>query len=136
MDLLARRDLFEAGPVPDTVFLELALEEGQRELRSVQRKRELPQQVRQRPDVVLMPVGQDHRFHPVLVVPEVLEVGEDQVDPGHLHLREGQTGVDHQDAALQLERGHVPADLPDTAEKDQSGVARRWGEAGHGLVLS
>src|SRR5436189_109883 len=80
--------------VPEPVLLQLSLQELQGERRAVHRQRELAQEVGQGADVVLVAVGEHHRLHPFLLLAEVLEVGQDQVDAGHLLMGEGQPAVD------------------------------------------
>src|SRR5438128_12191682 len=63
---------------------------------------------------------QDDGLEPVRVLPEVLEVGQDQIDAGELCTREGETAVDDEDPTLQLEAGHVPADLADASQKNET----------------
>ena len=62
------------------------------------RRADLAQQVRQAADVVLVAVGQDHRAHEVALLAQVRQVGQDEVDAEHLVAREGDAGVDHDDA--------------------------------------
>ena len=102
------------------------------EARRVDLQLELAEQVRQRADVVLVAVRQHHGLDLVRVLAQVLEVGQDQVDAGHLGLGERQAGVQHQDAAVHLEGGHVAADLADAAEEDEARIVRVGGGRGHG----
>ena len=48
---------------------------------------------------------------------EVGDVGDDDVDPVHLLIGEGQPAVDDDDLVGELEHGHVLADLTDAAER-------------------
>ncbi len=113
--LVACLNLPEVAPFyPE--LLELAPDEPQGELRAVHRNVELPQDVRQGADVVLVAVGEDDALELVLVLPEVGEVGKDQVDPGHLLVRERHPGVDEDDPALLPDGRHVLADLPQSSQ--------------------
>ena len=78
----------------------------------------LPHQVRQRADMVLVPMGQDHGPDRARAVAEVGEVGQDEVDAEVLVPREGQAGVHDDDLALALVDGHVLADLAEAAQGD------------------
>ena len=92
------------------------------------------QQVRQRADVVLVRVGQDHRVDQVEAALEVTEVGQDQVDARLVRFGEQDAAVDDKQAAVVLEDGHVPADFAETAECDGAqaafGERRRQGKLG------
>ena len=80
----------------------------------------LAQQVRQRTDVVLVRVREDDRTHRSLALTQVGEVREDQVDAQVLVPREGESGVDDDRVAPVLVDGHVLADLPEAAERNDS----------------
>src|SRR5439155_11277338 len=96
--------------------------------------RELAQDVRQRPDVVLVAVREDDRLDVRGPLAQVREVRQDQIDPQLVRGREHQPGVHHDDAAVVLDDGHVLADLPQPPEReDAQGRAqdswrtpRRW----------
>jgi hypothetical protein len=70
--------------------------------------------------VVLVAVREDDRLDRVLALDEVGEVRQDQVDAVHLGGREPETGVDHDDAAVVLDDGHVLADLAQPAEREDA----------------
>src|SRR5690606_26859245 len=78
----------------------------------------LPEQERHRADVVLVAVREHQGLDVVQAVPDVVEVRQDQVDPGLLLLREEHAAVDDQQPAGVLEDRHVPADLAEAAEGD------------------
>ena len=90
--------------------------EGQR--RAVDRERQLPQQEAQAAAVVLVAVGDDAALDPVGVLPQVGEVGQDQVDAGHVGVGEHQPAVEEHDPPVDLDAGAVAADLPEAAEED------------------
>jgi hypothetical protein len=120
---LAGHHLTELGAVSDLVLLELALQERERERRPVDGQwwsLVVAEQVRERTDVVLMPVGQHDALDVVEPLPDVLEVREDEIDAGHLGVREGQPDVDDQDAVVELHARHVPPDLTDASEEDDA----------------
>ena len=96
----------------DTVLLELGLHEGQRELASHQGDvLTQAQQVGHAPDVVLVPVSQDQGDDVVDAVLDGGEVGKDEVDARLVLLREEHTAVNDEQLAVQLEDGHVAANL-------------------------
>ena len=66
--------------------------------------------------MVLVAVRQDDRNDVVEAVPDVAEVGQDQIDSGLLGLGEQHAAVDDQQLPVVLEDGHVATDLAETAE--------------------
>ncbi len=83
---------------------------------------ELPQHPRQRPEVVLVAVGDDDRLDVVGALAQVGEVGQHEVDPDHLRGREAQADVDDDDPPVVLDDGHVLADLPEPPEGQDAQV--------------
>ena len=55
---------------------------------------------------------------PVGVLAQVGEVGQDEVDAGHVGVGEHDPAVDDEDAAVDLEAEAVAADLAEPAEED------------------
>ena len=101
----------------DAVFLELRLDQGEREGGTDQRD-VLAQleQVGHRADVVLVAVGEHDAEDVVEAVADGAEVGQDQVDAGLVLLGEEHAAVDDEELAVDLEDGHVAADLAETAD--------------------
>jgi hypothetical protein len=115
--------------VADPVLFELLADQGQGELRADQGDvGPLTQQVRHRSDVVLVAVGQDQPDHVLQPVGDRVETGQDEVDAGVGVLGEQHPAVDQQQLAVELEHGHVAADVPQPAERDDAeGVVGQWG---------
>ena len=97
-------------------LLEPGTEQGEGEPRSVHRDRHVAQQERQRPQVVLVTVGEEDRAHPVAPIPQPGEVGGDGLDAEGLG-REEEPAVDDGDAVLALDRQAVHADLAEAAQR-------------------
>ena len=82
--------------------------------------------------MVLVAVGEHDAVHPVLALAQVGELGQDQVDAGHVGVGEHDPAVEDDDAALDLDAGAVAADLAQAAEEDDpdglglAGSAKRW----------
>ena len=74
--------------------------------------------------MVLVAVGEDDALDPVGVLAQVREVGEDEVDAGHVGVGEHQPAVDDEDAAVDLEAEAVAADLAQPAEEDDADGSR------------
>ena len=70
--------------------------------------------------MVLVAVGEDDPLDPLRVLPQVGEVGEDEVDAGHVGVGEHDPAVDEQDPVLDLDAGAVAPDLAEAAEKDDT----------------
>ncbi len=130
----------------DPVFLQLRLDEGQRQLGAHQGDvGAQAQQVRDGADVVLVAVGQDDGDDVIEAVLDVGEIGQDQVDAGLGFLGEEDAAVDDEQLAVDFEDGHVAADLPQSAERnDPQGVLGQFrrrdkagkGGLGHNALLS
>ena len=121
LDLLPRRQLLQRR-VGELVLVELGADHADRQQAAVDHRRhaDLAQHVGQRADVVLVAVGEDDRLDVVGAVAQVGEVGQDEVDAVHLGGREHQPGVDDDDLAVELDHGHVLADLAETAQGQHS----------------
>ena len=125
-DLLAVALLHLEGVGLDPVLLQLGLDHGQRQPGPDHRDVGLlAQQVRHRADVVLVGVRQHDAVDQVEAVPDVVEVGQDQVDAGLEVLGEQHAAVDDQQPAGVLEDRHVAADLAEAAEGDDAQAALR-----------
>ena len=89
----------------DPVLLQLGLDHRQRQPRADQRDVGLlAQQVGHRPDVVLVAVGENDGLDGVQPVPDVVEVGQDQVDAGLEVLGEQHPAVDDEQPARRTRR--------------------------------
>src|SRR4051794_37569403 len=89
--------------------------------------------------MVLVPVGEHATFDAVGVLPQVGEVGQDEVDAGHLHVGEHEPAVEQHDAAVDFDAGAVAPDLTQPPEEDDpygiSQCRRRDPATPHGLVV-
>ena len=114
--VVAGRDLDQRRV--DPVLAQLGRDQGEGEPRPDQRDvAAQPQQVGDGADVVLVPVGEDDGVDVVEPVLDDPEVGQDQVDAGLLGLGEQHAAVDDQQPAVELEHGHVAADLAEAAQR-------------------
>ena len=119
------------GGVTKPVLLELRAHQADRQRAAVDHRRhsDLAQDVGQRPDVILVPMGEDDRLDVVGVIAEIGEVRQHQVDSQHLGGREHQPGVDHDDPPVLLDDGHVLADLAQPPERQDAKWSRQPGGA-------
>ena len=88
------------------------------------------EQVGHRADVVLVTVREHDADDVVEAVPDRAEVGQDQVDAGLVLLGEEHAAVDDEDLAVDLEGGHVAADLAEAADRGDAEGARRRAAGG------
>ena len=122
---LPHGDLAEVGALVELVLLQLRADESERQLRAVDRCRHLPEEVRERADVILMGVGDEDAAEAALPLPDVGEVGDDDVDPEHLLLGEHEAGVDEDEVVVDLQDERVAADLAQAAERDDPDGAQK-----------
>ena len=97
------------------MLLELLFDEGHRQLGRVDRRAQLLEHVRDRPDVILMAVGDDKAFHFVGVLLEIRDVGTDKIDPEHVVFRKRKTTIDDYDTVAVLKGCHVHPDAVEPA---------------------
>ncbi len=94
--------------------------ERQRERRAVHGHVEVPQEIGQRSDVVLVAVRQHHRLEGRPPPREIGEIGDHVVDARHLVVGEEEAAVDGDDVLTRLHQHHVEPDLAQPAERDQA----------------
>ena len=116
---LAVGDGDELGAVEHPRFLDAAAGEAERQPRPVDRDGDVAQEVGEPAGVVLVGVREHHALDPVGVLAQVREVGQDEVDAGHVGVGEHEPAVDDEDAPLDLEAEAVPPDLAQPAEEDE-----------------
>jgi hypothetical protein len=124
--VVAGHQLPQLGDAQQAVLVELRLDERERQpRREHERHLHLAHQVRQRPDVILVAVGEHDRAHHVLPLLEIREVGQDEIDAEVLVAREREARVDDDDRPVRLVHGHVLADLAETPERNDAADAHR-----------
>jgi hypothetical protein len=107
-----RHRLAELGRLQEPVLVQLRLQQAKGELRRPDlRHAHVAHQVRQRADVVLVRVREQHRAHLSGSLPQVREVRQDEIDPEMLVAREREAGVDDHDLVVELVDGQVLPDL-------------------------
>jgi len=118
LEAVAHPRLAEVGLAQDPVLFQLRLDEPESEPGPINRHVEALEHEGEGADVVLMAVGEDDPEH-LLVLPEqVADVGDDEVDPGHVLAGEHKARVDDQDLVVPFQGPHVAADLAQPAEGD------------------
>ena len=113
--LISRRSVsFQQAVLP-----ELFPEQGQGQGGAVHRHREFPEQKGQGADVVFVAVGEDHGRQLVPALPEVGEIGDNDVDPQYRVFGEHEAGVHHHQVVVGLQGHQVEADFPQAAQEGQ-----------------
>ena len=116
LDHLARLAGDELGAVQQAVLLQLQLDEPRRHAGGIDGGVDGTQHIGQRPDVVLVAVGDEDAPDLVLVLDEVAHVGDDHVDAVHVVVGKAHAAVHHDDVAAVLVDGEVLADLVQAAK--------------------
>jgi hypothetical protein len=119
---VAHRDQLRAPE--QSGLLDAVAGEAEAERRPVDRRGDVAQQVRETADVVLVPVREHHALDAVGVVAQVGEIGQHEVDAGHVGVGEHQPAVDDEDPPVDLEAEAVASDLPQSAEEDDADRVR------------
>ena len=105
------------GVLVQTPLAKFVVDHAEGERRAVDRQRQVGQQVRQRPDVVLMGVCRNDSVDPVGVLDQVRQIGQDGVDTRQVIAAEHLAAIEDDDASLRLDGCTVPADLAEPAEE-------------------
>ena len=113
-------DHVQPSVLQPAVLSQLDADEPVRQPGSVHRDVELGENVGQGADMVLVTVGDQDRPHPVAVLPQVGDVRDYEVDPGHTFLGKQDPRVDDDDVATALQGHHVLAYLSQPSQGDDS----------------
>src|SRR5688572_26481551 len=112
------------------MFVELVLDDAERERGSVHRTVQVRQHVRHAADVVFVRVRQADGLELTLPVIEIGEIGNDQIDAGQIGLWEHRAGVDDDGRLPTRDGHHVEAELAEAAKRHDI----HWWRAGRALV--
>ena len=119
-DLVARRVGPQVRALESAELAQAMPGYRERQRRAIHRHVELPQEVGERADMVLVAVGQHHGPEALPVLAEVGEVRDDIVHPRHLVVGEEEPAIDRDDVVARLDQHHVEADLAETPQRDQA----------------
>src|SRR6266566_8248414 len=109
----AQRNFVEQGG-----FFEALLYQSESEPRAVDGHVEIPQNIGQCADVVLMTVREDDGADARAVLLQIRNVGNDKINAQKLRLREHHARVDDEDVLAITQREHVHSEFAKTAERD------------------
>ena len=118
LDHLARLAGDELGLVQQAVLLQLQLHQPRGHAGGVDGHVDIPQQIGDGADVILVTVGQEDAPDLLLVLDQIGEVRDDHVDAVHVVVGEAHAHVHHDDVVAILVDGHVLADLIESAQGD------------------
>ena len=90
------------------------------QLRSVHWHWEVGQNKGECSNMVFVSVGDEDGPHPRGTLPQIGDVGDNQVYPQHILFRELDPAVDDDDVVAALQGHHVLADFPQSAQGDHS----------------
>jgi hypothetical protein len=106
-----------AAELLEVVLVELVADHRQRQRRPVQRELHLFEEVRHRPDVVFVGVGNDDTDDLVFDLTHIRKIRYEDINAVHLLVREAHPDVDQDRFFIRLHDHHVPADLAQTAQR-------------------
>ena len=112
---LFRKDL---RMIQQIVFFELELDNRSREGCGIDRHVDFFQDMRNRADMVLVTVRDDHAANAVAVVLQIGDIRNDAVNAVKLSVRKSHTAVDEKDIFAVLINGQVFSDLTQTAQRN------------------
>ena len=121
--LLPRLHHVQGDFVVQLEFLELLPDEAEGQGSAVKGRVDVPEHVRQRADVVFMPVGEEDAEYPVRPVAKIRNIRDDEIDPQHVRFRKHEPAVHDDDVVAVLEDRHVEADFPEPTERND---VKRW----------
>jgi hypothetical protein len=102
------------------VLVQPALDQRQREGCAVDRHIELGQEVRDRPDVILVGMRQEQRPHAIAIFHQVREIRRDDIDAQQLGFGKHHAAIDDDDVVAIAQRHDVHAELAEPAQRDQA----------------
>ena len=113
-------DFAQRGGIQQARLFQALLYQSQGEARSVDRHVQVAKDVRQRPDMVLVTVGQHNRSDFRAILLQIRNVRNDKVDSQKLGFRKHHARVDDDEVVAEPQHHHVHAELAESAERNGS----------------
>src|ERR1041385_3544929 len=113
---VARLDAMQQHVTEDAVLIQLALGQAEREVRGINRNVNSFQHVGQRPDMILMPVGENDRGNVLLVLFENFEIRNANIDAVDALFGKAHARIEHQHLVPKPQQSTVHPKLADTSE--------------------
>ena len=114
---LSRRADVELSLIEKPMLAQLPRHQPQGQLGAVEGDVEFLEQEGQRPDVILMPVGEEDAADFAFVAFDKGKIGYNQIHPQHILVREGQAAVDDKHIVAALIQRHIFSDFVEAAQK-------------------
>ena len=111
IDRLPKLDYLTSCLIRQIMLSQLVLNDSHRQPGGIDRNIHLFQNIGQRPDMVLMPVGNHKSFHLLGMIPQIRDIRDHQIDPQHFILRERQAAVYHNNTVFILEGSNIKSNL-------------------------
>src|SRR2546421_6935095 len=118
IDDVVRLDRMDQDLVEHPMLFETLFGQADRESRGINRKVELLEYVSERPDVVLVPVGEDDRGQVVAVFFEKIKIGNRDVDAERRLFGKTHPGIDDDHLVGVADAHAVHPEFADAAERD------------------
>ena len=118
LKLIARLFREDLRMVKQVMLFELELNDRRRQRRCIDRHVKLLEHIRDRANVVLVSVRDDHAADAVFVGLQVADVRDDHVNAVEVLIRKAHAAVDKEHILAILVNGEVLADLTEPAERD------------------
>src|SRR5215213_457542 len=115
---VSRLDAMQQHVAKQVVFFEFAFREAGGEMRAVDRNVELLQQVRQRAEVIFVPVCKNDGGDVVLVFVKKTKIWDRHIDAIGRFLRKAHPGVENQHLVAVAQSHAIHSKLADTTERD------------------
>src|SRR5690242_18867727 len=131
LDEAAGHDFAQRCGFKEPCFFQPFFHQRQRKTRSVNRYIQITKNVRQRANVVFMPVSQHNRTNLRSVLFQIGNVRNDQVDAQKFGFGEHHAGINDDDVVTELQHHHVHAEFAEPPERDSGERVRcfTWGLA-------
>ena len=118
LKLIARLFREDLRMVQQVVLFQPELNDRSRQRGRIDRHIQLLEHIRDRTDVILMTVGDDHAADAVFVRLQIADIGDDQIHTVEVLIRKAHAAVDKEHILAVLVDGEVLADLTKPAERD------------------
>src|SRR5258706_7029641 len=118
LEALTGLHLAQIGVFEQSVLIEFVFHIGERKLRAPDRNLEFGEDPGQGTDVVLVAVGEDDAAHPLAVLDEVGNVGNNDVDSQPFSFREHEAGLADDNVIAPADRHAVHTELAEAPQGD------------------
>ena len=116
---LPRQHLVQRSRGEQLVLFQLVADDTQGKGGSENRYVDLSEQIRQRPDMILVGMGEHDPRYASPVLAQIVHIRDDVIHPQHVSFGEHQAGIDDENRIAVFHRHHVQADFAQAAQGDQ-----------------